>query len=64
MIARPGAKLASRMPRQRGFQTATRVVGFGARPKCEENASRSRHTRAGRHQAEIPMSEGRRAEVL
>ena len=38
MIARPGAKLASRMPRQRGFQTATRVVGFGARPKCEENA--------------------------
>jgi hypothetical protein len=39
-------------------------VGFGARPKCEENASRSRHTRAGRHQAEIPMSEGRRAEVL
>ena len=38
MIARPGAKLASRMPRQRGFQTATRIVGFGARQKCEENA--------------------------
>ncbi len=64
MIARPGGKLASRMPRQRGFQTATRVVGFGARQKCEENARGVVTPARVANQAEIPMSEGRRPEVL